>query len=178
MKYQRVANFKIVLAIIVIPTLVIISSHNFALKDTHILDMINEIRIENGLSSVKYNRMLAKSSKDKACDMNEKHYITHTSPDGKLWEFIKETGYHFVMAGENLGQGCTDEGCVELWMRSPKHKEIILDPRYKEGAVSRCGDSIALHFATRLTLKQKVQIMIFRLKAILKQETILPTTKT
>lgn len=163
---------------LILPILLSINLLIFNKPDTTVLKMVNEIRAENGLSPVKYNKKLAKSSLTKACDMNEKHYITHTSPDGKLWEFIKDTGYHFVMAGENLGQGCTDEGCVELWMKSPKHKEIILDHRFKEGAVSRCGDSVALHFGTRLTLKQKIQIMIFRIKAILKQETILKTTNT
>jgi len=167
-----------ILLITLITTLAVIYSHSFIPKDTHLLDSVNKIRIENGLKPVKYNRKLAKSSMSKACDMNEKRYITHTSPDGKLWEFIKDTGYHYVMAGENLAQGCTDEGCVELWMLSPKHKAIILDPRYKEGAVSRCGDSVALHFGTRLTLKQRIQIIIFKLKAILKQETVLPTIKT
>lgn len=162
----------------IVPILLLINLLNFNKPDTSMLNMVNKIRVENGLSPVKYNKKLAKSSMTKACDMSEKHYITHISPDGRLWEFIKDTGYHFVMAGENLGQGCTDEGCVELWMKSPKHKEIILDPRLKEGAVSRCGDSVALHFGTRLTLKQKIQIMIFRIKAILKQETILNSTNT
>ena len=161
---------------IVIGSIALICSHDFVAYDPTLLNLVNDVRKENNLQPVKFNKKLAKSSLTKACDMNEKRYITHTSPDGKLWEFIKDTGYHFVMAGENLGQGCTDSGCVELWMLSPKHKAIILDPRFKEGAVSRCGDSVALHFGTRLTVKQRVQIMIFRIKAILRQETILPTT--
>jgi len=163
---------------LIIPILISINLLSLNKPDTSVLGMVNEIRVENGLSPVKYNRKLAKSSKAKACDMNNKHYIAHTSPDGRLWEFIKDTGYQYVMVGENLGQDCTDEGCVELWMRSPKHKEIMLDPRYKEGAVSRCGDSVALHFGVRLTPKQRIQIIIFRLKTLLRHETILNSTNT
>jgi hypothetical protein len=163
---------------IIIGSFALICSQNFVAYDLTLLNLVNNVRKENDLQPVKFNKKLAKSSLKKACDMNEKHYIAHTSPDGKLWEFIKDTDYHFVIAGENLGQGCTDEGCVTLWMNSAKHKAIILDPRYKEGAVSRCGDSVALHFGVRLTVKQRIQIMIFRLKAILRQEKILRTTNT
>ena len=76
---------------LIIPILISINLLSLNKPDTSVLGMVNEIRVENGLSPVKYNRKLAKSSKAKACDMNNKHYIAHTSPDGRLWEFIKDT---------------------------------------------------------------------------------------
>lgn len=141
--------------------------------DTTVLNMVNEIRVENGISAVTYNPLLGKSSMSKACDMEAKKYFSHISPDGRFWKFIEEAGYHYVIAGENLAKDCTDEDCVTLWMNSQKHKDIILDSRFREGAISRCGNSLVLHFGTNLTLKETLQIMIFRIKAILKQETIL-----
>lgn len=130
--------------------------------------MVNQVRIDNNLPPIKYNRLLAKSSMNKACDMNDKHYMTHKAPDGRQWEFITDTGYKYLTLGENLAQGCTDEGCIKLWMNSPTHRDIILNPKFQEGAVSRCDDYLALHFGTRLTIKQRLQISIFKLKQILK----------
>ena len=164
----------------IIPAVVFINIFglNFSKTDKAVLNMINEIRIENGLSPVAYNLLLGKSSLARACDMRDKNYIKHISPDGKVWEFFYVSGYYFNSAGENLAQDCTDEDCVTLWMLSLKHKEIILDPRFKERGVSRCGNSLVLHVGTRLSIKEKLKIMIFRVKAILKQETILKTINT
>lgn len=163
--------------ILAIPLLVSISIFgvNSSKTDMTVLNMVNEIRIENNLSPVSYNAHLGRSSMSKACDMRNKDYITHVSPDGKLWELFYDAGYYFKSAGENLAKDCTDRDCVTLWMESPKHKANILDPRFKEGAISRCGDSLVLHLGTRLTMKEKLQIMIFRLKAVIKQERVVKT---
>ncbi len=163
--------------ILAIPLLVSISIFgvNLSKTDMTALNMVNDIRIENNLSPVSYNAHLGRSSMTKACDMRDKGYITHISPDGKLWEVFYEAGYYFKSAGENLAKECTDKDCVTLWMQSTKHRANILDPRFKEGAISRCGDSLVLHLGTQLTIKEKLQIMIFRIKTILKQEIIVKT---
>lgn len=163
--------------ILAIPLLISISIFGVNLRKTDmtVLNMVNEIRVENNLSPVSYNAHLGRSSMAKACDMRDKGYITHISPDGKLWEFFYDSGYYFKSAGENLAKDCTDQDCVTLWMLSTKHRANILDPRFKEGAISRCGDSLVLHLGTRLTMKEKLQIMVFRIRAIIKQERVIKT---
>lgn len=154
-----------ILLVIIIPILAIISSHNFIPKDTHLLDKVNEVRKEHGLEPVKYNSKLARSSKRKACDMAKHHYMQHTSPiDGRLWEWVKEAHYLYVAVGENLGEWCRSNDCTALWMDSPKHREIILDPKYKDGAVSECETSIVLHFGLRPTPTQLWRMITFRVK--------------
>lgn len=166
MKYDKVVKFMKILIIIIIPIVAVIISHSFISKDTHLLDPVNKIRIENGLQPVKYNTKLARSSHDKACDMAKNHYMQHTSPvDGRLWEWVKEANYPYLMVGENLGEDCRDNDCTSLWMNSDKHREIILNPYYRDGAISECETSVVLHFATPLTFKQRVQIAKFKVKA-------------
>lgn len=164
----------------IIPVVMFISIFGLNLRKTDkaVLNMVNEIRIENGLPAVRYNSLLGKSAMSKACDMRDKDYMTHISPDGKLWEFFYDSGYYFKSAGENLARDCIDSDCVVLWMDSPKHRANILDPKFKEGAISRCGNSLVLHLGARLTVKEKLKIMIFRIKAILKQETVINTSTT
>lgn len=166
------------LLIISIPTLILLNLLSIDKPETTVLKMVNEIRVENSLLPVRYNPRLGKSAMSKACDMEAKKYFAHISPDGRFWEFLTEAGYKYWIAGENLAKDCTDKDCVTLWMNSQKHKDIILDPRFREGAISRCGNSLVLHFGTNLTLKETLQIMIFRIKAIFKQETIINTTNT
>jgi len=134
--------------------------------DTSVLNMVNRERVENKVAPVIYSKKLGKSSTRKACDMEKSNYFSHFSPNGKLWEFFTNVDYRYKFAGENLAKDCTDKDCVTLWMQSPKHREIILDPKYKEGAVSRCGAYLALHFGSRLSIKEKLKIMIFRVLAV------------
>lgn len=155
-----------IVLVIIIPSLALISSHNFIPKDTHLLDKVNEVRSEHGLEPVRYNSKLAKSSKRKAaCDMAKNHYMQHTSPvDGRLWEWVREAHYFYVAVGENLGEGCKDNNCTSLWLNSDKHREIILDPKYKDGAVIECETSVVLHFGLRPTPIQMWRMIIFRVK--------------
>jgi hypothetical protein len=113
----------------------------------------------------------------KACDMEDKGYIAHISPEGKLWEVFYEADYSYKSAGENLAKGCTDTDCITLWMESPRHRANILDPRFQEGAISRCGNSLVLHLGTRLTMKEQLQILIFRLKIFLRWELLQKSTQ-
>jgi len=164
----------------IVPILISISIFglNFSKTDTTVFDLVNQERVENGVAPVAYSKKLEQSSTRKACDMKNNNYFSHFSPNGLLWEFFTNVDYSFIFAGENLAKDCTDTDCVELWMRSDKHREVILDSKYQEGAVSRCGEYLALHFGTRLSIKEKLQIIIFRVKTLLKQETILYTTNT
>jgi len=172
-RYMKYVKWGVVAIISILTALLGINK-----PDSSVLKMVNEIRVENGLSAVRYNSLLGKSAMSKACDMRDKDYITHISPDGKLWELFYDSDYYFKSAGENLARDCTDQDCVTLWMDSPKHKTNILDPRFKEGAISRCGNSLVLHLGTRLTVKEKLKIIIFRIKAILKQEAVINATNT
>ena len=157
-----------------IPAVILVSifGFNFSTTDKTVFNLVNQERVENGVAPVIYSKKLEQSSTRKACDMKKNNYFSHFSPNGKLWEFFTNVDYRYKFAGENLAKDCTDKDCVTLWMQSPKHREIILDAKYAEGAVSRCGEYLALHFGTRLSIKEKLKIMIFRIRAILKQETV------
>ena len=151
------------ISLLVIPTLILFNLFSRDKSDTTLLKMVNEKRVENAVSPVIYSKKLGQSSTRKACDMKINNYFSHFSPNGLLWEFFTNVDYHYKLAGEDLAKDCIDEDCLALWMLSPKHREIILDPRYKEGAVSRCGEYLVLHFGTRLSLKEIMQMVIIEL---------------
>ena len=84
------------------------------------------------------NEKLNKAAQNKALDMNKNNYFSHVSPvDGKKWShFIKETGYNYKVAGENLANGFDDvPTMVRSWMKSPSHRENILNPNVSETGV-------------------------------------------
>lgn len=99
-----------------------------------LLDFTNEKRQENGLPPLTVNEELEQAAFAKAVDMFDKDYWAHNSPDGTTpWFFIKEAGYNYVFAGENLAKGFTDsKDVVDAWMASPSHKENLLSENFNE----------------------------------------------
>jgi len=113
-----------------------------------VFNEINELRGKNGLEPVKINRTLEKSAMLKARDMDEKGYWSHTAPDGTTpWTLIKQAGYVYDYAGENLAKNYWDApNLVKAWLDSPKHKEVMLTPQYRDIGIATSGKYTVAHF--------------------------------
>ncbi|HZQ29765.1 MAG TPA: CAP domain-containing protein [Patescibacteria group bacterium] len=99
-----------------------------------LLSFTNQKRQEDGAGALSLNDKLNKAASDKAQDMFAENYWAHNSPTGKTpWVFIKNAGYQYVYAGENLARGFTDsKSVVDAWMASPEHRENMLSRNYNE----------------------------------------------
>jgi uncharacterized protein YkwD len=104
------------------------------ISSQELLNFTNEKRIENGLPPLVLDQQLETAAYAKAEDMFAKDYWAHNSPDGTTpWYFIKNAGYEYVYAGENLAKGFTDsKDVVNAWMASPSHKENLLSDKFKD----------------------------------------------
>ena len=103
-----------------------------------IVKIVNDKRVEEGLSQLNVNYELSEAAQNKASDMADKSYFSHISAiDGKKWsDFIKDENYKYEVAGENLANGFSEvDPMVEAWMLSPSHRENILNSRYQETGV-------------------------------------------
>jgi hypothetical protein len=113
------------------PTVLGISA-NISIQD--LLSQTNQKRQENGQAPLVLNAQLSQAAEMKADDMLAKNYWAHISPDGMTpWVFIKNAGYDYLYAGENLARGFTTApDTVNAWMASPTHRENLLSPNFKE----------------------------------------------
>jgi hypothetical protein len=70
----------------------------------------------------------------KAAYMFEHNFWAHYAPDGTSpWYFIKNAGYEYEYAGENLAKGFSNSSdVVTAWMNSPTHRENVLSPKYQD----------------------------------------------
>ena len=115
-----------------------------------VVENINRVRAENKLSPVKINAKLIHSATDKACDMRDRNYWSHDTPDGKEpWTFFKHAKYSYQYAGENLANSISEGEVVNRWLNSPKHKEVLLSGNYREVGIGRCGTFIVAHFGSK-----------------------------
>lgn len=96
------------------------------------LNLINEYRKQNGLDELKPISRLQDMAKLKAEDIVTNEYFSHTSENlGTPFEMLKNNGVEYKVAGENLAGSTTPEKAVDAWIKSPAHKENILDSEFE-----------------------------------------------
>lgn len=103
-----------------------------------LVDLTNERRETERVGDLKYSEILARAAQLKAEDMAEKGYFSHNSPDGKNpWYWLKQVGYTYTYAGENLAVNFFDsEEVVNAWMNSPTHRANLLNDKFTEVGIA------------------------------------------
>ncbi|MEK9173835.1 MAG: CAP domain-containing protein [Patescibacteria group bacterium] len=103
-----------------------------------LLRLANDSRKQAGLPELKQNDQLKQAAEAKAKDMFKNDYFAHTSPKGVTpWHWIKQTGYQYGFAGENLAINYESaESQHKAWMKSPTHRANILSDKYQEIGVA------------------------------------------
>ena len=110
------------------------------------LCLLNRERRKRGLPSLRYNRRLATAASRHARDMVRRGYFAHNSLDGRNFvdrimrtRYVRRRSGGWVL-GENLAWGsgsrATPRSIVRAWMRSPGHRNNILNRRFREIGVA------------------------------------------
>jgi hypothetical protein len=104
------------------------------ITSNNLINLTNLERERYGLNNLKSSPELTSAAVAKAHNMFSEQYWDHFGPNNETpWQFIKESGYAYVYAGENLAKGFkTAEGVVEGWLASPTHRENMLSGNYTE----------------------------------------------
>jgi hypothetical protein len=105
-----------------------------AMTVADLLKYTNMQRVANGLAPLNLNPELTHAAQLKAKDMFAKDYWAHVSPDGTTpWVWIKDSGYDYLYAGENLARGFNSSSdVVTAWMNSPEHRANMLSSNYTD----------------------------------------------
>jgi hypothetical protein len=105
-----------------------------SITTSDLLKYTNLEREANGLAPLNLNPELTHAAQLKAKDMFAKDYWAHVSPDGTTpWVWIRDSGYNYLYAGENLARGFdSSSDVVTAWMNSPEHRANLLSPNYTD----------------------------------------------
>ncbi|HRH23571.1 MAG TPA: CAP domain-containing protein [Candidatus Magasanikbacteria bacterium] len=148
-----VVKMIVVLTALLLPAQAYVVPEVLVAQDERVIDLTNEIRAREGIPLLEYSERLAQSSLHKALDMTEQQYFEHVSPQGKrLRDFLKDVGYAYSIAGENLAVGFSSpESMVEAWVESPTHYANLIDPDFNDigigSSVGMYGNNIAVYVA-------------------------------
>lgn len=117
--------------------------------EAEVIRLVNEIRVQNGLSTLKTNWELSRVARYKSQDMVDKHYFSHTSPTyGTPFEMIRAFGLTYRAAGENIAYGqSTPQAVVTAWMNSSGHRANILNSAYTQIGVGYVANG---HYWTQM----------------------------
>ncbi len=102
--------------------------------EKQVVDLVNQIRVKNGLRELKINWQLSRVARYKSMDMRDKGYFSHQSPTyGSPFDMMKSFGISYRTAGENIAKGQrTPQAVVDAWMNSSGHRANILSSSYTE----------------------------------------------
>ncbi|HEX6084246.1 MAG TPA: CAP domain-containing protein [Thermoanaerobaculia bacterium] len=102
-----------------------------------ILEAMNRERAAHGLGPLRLNAALSEAAGDRIDDMFTKRYFAHVSPDGvQPFVWAARRGYRYRLIGENLAVGYGGTRVVDGWMKSPGHRENILQRGFDEVGIA------------------------------------------
>lgn len=102
--------------------------------ENEVIRLVNEIRVQNGLSRLTADWELSRVARYKSQDMKDNNYFSHTSPIyGSPFTMMKNFGISYRSAAENIAKGQkTPQAVVNAWMNSSGHRANILNATYKK----------------------------------------------
>ncbi len=110
-----------------------------------LLQSANRERAAHGLSSLKWNALLAEAARRHALLLAQRNALSHQFPDeADLASRAAHEGARFSTIAENVALGPSAEHLHEQWMKSPPHRANLLDPQMNSVgiAVARRGQTL------------------------------------
>lgn len=109
-----------------------------------VIQLINEIRVEQGLRPLKVSTRLARAAEAHAVSMGTEGYFDHSSSDGtSFWKriarFFSQDGFRHWTVGENLlwaSPNVSPEEALLMWLGSPGHRKVLLSPAWTHVGLS------------------------------------------
>ena len=97
-------------------------------------NLVNQARAGEGLPPLRLDERLSNIARYKSQDMMNRQYFSHDSPVyGSPFEMMTSFGVNYRRAGENIAKGQqTATRVVNAWLKSPSHRDNILDPTFNK----------------------------------------------
>ena len=116
--------------VLTIPTI----DSNILDYEQQVVNLVNQIRRNYGLSELSVNWQLARVARYKSEDMRTNKYFSHTSPTyGSPFDMMRAFNLSFNYAGENIAMGYqSPSAVVNGWMNSTGHRANILNPNFTQ----------------------------------------------
>ena len=121
--------------------------------EKEVINLVNDIRVKNGLKTLTYDWELSRVARFKSQDMKDNNYFSHNSPIyGSPFDMIKNFGISYRSAAENIAKGQkTPKAVVDAWMNSSGHRANILNSSYTKIGVGYVAEG---NYWTQMFIRQ------------------------
>lgn len=103
---------------------------------SQVLQLINNERSRAGLQPLRLNVALTQAAQRHSTSMAYQDFFNHTGPDGDFVSRIRDAGYRFSAASENIAAGqSTAAAAVQNWMTSSGHRNNILNSKFVDTGI-------------------------------------------
>ena len=111
---------------------------------TALVQQVNALRARHGLGRVRLSGALSAAANAHSVQMARLGYFSHDSADGapfsqRIAHYYPVRGYRSWFVGENLLWSSPSVGparAVAMWLASPRHRAVLLSPRWRELGLS------------------------------------------
>ena len=161
----------VIISILGLPTTAWLTPDVLQEQQQKIIELTNVVRKNLGISELIEKALLNEVAFNKAQDMLIGQYFAHISPEKKsLSGFLRDSGYSYSVAGENLAMGFANaESVVNAWVKSPTHYANIIDSNYQDIGVGLTSGAFNGHDTTLVAQYFGTKFM---------SSTLLPNTET
>jgi uncharacterized protein YkwD len=109
-------------------------------RRARVVTEINRVRSEHRLSALRISSPLRRAAAQHVYEMAVLGYFSHSSPNrpsvaARLTSYYTWRGYAAWHVGETLlwsAAPLSARAIVRLWLNSPEHRRVLLDPRFRE----------------------------------------------
>ena len=108
-----------------------------------VVQLINSFRVRNGAAPLLVGPALSRAAQAHSSDMARRGYFDH----GAFVTRLRNFGVRAPYIGENIAAGTrplTPTTIVRMWIKSPPHRENLLDRSFRHIGVGVAGGSIRL----------------------------------
>ncbi len=119
-----------------------------------VLSLANRQRRLHGVHELHWNDALAEQARLQSMNMMERGFFSHIDPvRGALSARLRAAGIQWSRCGENIfrehGMEDPPDDAVEGWMKSPAHRQSLLDPLFTDTGVGIAISSDTEYFITQ-----------------------------
>ena len=125
---------------------------DIALIEKEIFELLNKERQKHGLAILRLSQPLTLLARKHSQDMAAHENLGHLSSSGENYtDRLVEDGFYFMKNGENVARSDSFSAKLihEGFMKSPGHRENILDPEFDEVGIGAVRSEKKVYYVTQ-----------------------------
>lgn len=117
-------------------------------------NLLNSDRARYGLAPLVIDPELCRIARVKSRDMRDNQYFAHTSPTyGDVRSMLRQFGYAYSAAGENIAHHATVEKAQAAFLSSPGHRRNIMNSAYTRVGLGAAVDAKGYVYLTQIFVR-------------------------